>query len=154
MNLYWGVLAKMVRQEHKNDAVYFSIFCSYSSPSNESENPKFNKDNPEPWVVIGPSAFKKGAWGSASLSHAQFVFQGNTSHLSWQKQSHRRPLLLGCTNNVNGVTTMRVQTSFVHYMKRCVLLLYLTFCAACPTHNCSFSPHYASVFQNPPIVSG
>lgn len=61
---------------------------------------------------------------------------------------------LGCPNNVHGVTTTGLHTSFVHYMNKCVLLLHLTFHAVCPIHSCSFSPQYASLFHNTPIVSG
>lgn len=53
---------------------------------------------------------------------------------------------LSCPNNVHGVTTMGLQTSFfVHYMKKCVLLSHLTFHAACPIHNCSF-PLFSTIY--------
>lgn len=130
------------------------MFCSYSSPRKWEPKRLPNKNYPKAWGVIGPSAFGKGAWGFESSSLAQFVFQSNSSHLSWQKQSYRSPQVpaLGCPNNVHGVTTIGLQTSFVPYINKCVQLLHLSFHAACPIH--SFSPQYASVFHNPPMVSG
>lgn len=134
------------------------------SPSDESENPKFNmKDNLNVQGVTGSSPFEEGVWGFEphcsknykQRSHLLYALCKATHHNPRGRSSFTRspPSLASSwensTDNIHGVTTTGVQASFVHYMNKWVLLFPLIFHAARPIRSCSLIPQYASVFHNP-----